>query len=971
MKRLTLLAGLTAGWLMATAQGVPAFRNFSPDEYHASNINNDVAIGADGTVYVANFEGLMYYRNVDWRTIHTPGISRITVVYRDKDNVIWVGGHNYFGKVVEKANGELALKTVEIKNGFHGEVEEIWEDKGILQFYVDTENIIYEVVDGKVRISRILTDESSHNIGISDVLATDALIKDRKVVVLTDTLLTLPLDQKQKAVVRRGMGLSIADSHNRELYQLNEENGLCSNNVVYLDYDGRGTLWGVADNGVFAVAIPSIYSRFTINEGLPGEVLSITEYEGRKYVGTNNGLFCLEGKRFHRVGNIINACWDLKRSDNGLLAATANGIYRILPNGKVEHQTSASSMSILVDGSQFYSGEMDGVYLADISGNNRTKVCDLEKATKIIMDAAGTVWLQSIYGEIWRKSSSDKHFKPFRQDKETEAMATLVAVDGKMIIAKAESASPFPYPAFSSVDENGVTWLTNNEGKALYRWKGGKRLDDMSRQLYPFHHLSIRSLYSKGNEVWIGTDHGIWIINTNNEDPRLNHKPQLWCSVILNSDSVLWEGHGAYIHSLPHLGSEDRNLLFTYSVDYTPLVGTVLYRYKLNDGPWSAWANDQDTEFNNMNYGSHKLMIQALLEDGTVTEPVEISFWITPPFYLQWYMLIIYLGLLVLTVYALFRYRLHRLSVEKVRLEEVVQERTAEVVRQKDEIEEKSKSLEKALDELSDAQNELIRQEKMATVGKLTQGLIDRILNPLNYINNFSKLSEGLVKDIEANIEDEKERMDEDNYEDTKEVLDMLRGNLQKVGEHGQSTTRTLKAMEEMLKDRSGGIVRMDLTGLLRQDKEMLDKYYEKDIADYHIDIVFDVPGQSVFINGNAEQLSKTLMSLLGNGIYAVKKKVVKMEEDKNDYHPEVALRLKSDDKHHVITIRDNGTGIGETIINKIFDPFFTTKTTAEASGTGLYLSREIIQNHGGDIHVESVKNEYSEFTILLPALKE
>jgi len=123
----------------------------------------------------------------------------------------------------------------------------------------------------------------------------------------------------------------------------------------------------------------------------------------------------------------------------------------------------------------------------------------------------------------------------------------------------------------------------------------------------------------------------------------------------------------------------------------------------------------------------------------------------------------------------------------------------------------------------------------MATVGKLTQGLIDRILNPLNYINNFSKLSEGLVKDIEANIEDEKDNFDEENYEDTKDVLNMLRSNLQKVGEHGQNTSRTLKAMEEMLKDRSGGIIDMNLTQVLQLNEKMVDKYYTKEIAEHHI----------------------------------------------------------------------------------------------------------------------------------------
>ena len=303
-----------------------------------------------------------------------------------------------------------------------------------------------------------------------------------------------------------------------------------------------------------------------------------------------------------------------------------------------------------------------------------------------------------------------------------------------------------------------------------------------------------------------------------------------------------------------------------------------------------------------------------------------------------------------------------------MRLENIVQERTAEVVKQKDEIEEKSKSLETALKDLGEAQNELIRQEKMATVGKLTQGLIDRILNPMNYINNFSKLSEGLLKDVETNIDDDKDKMDAENYEDTKDVLNMLRTNLQKVGEHGQNTTRTLKAMEEMLKDRSGGIVPMDLAAVLRQDHEMLGKYYEKDIAQYGIKTRLELPEGELRINGNADQLSKTFMSLLGNSIYAVSKKAQRQQ-----YQPEVSIivsNIKPQTSNLItITIRDNGIGIEGTIIDKIFDPFFTTKTTGEAAGVGLYLSREIVQNHGGDISVNSVKNEYSEFIITLPAI--
>jgi signal transduction histidine kinase len=297
-----------------------------------------------------------------------------------------------------------------------------------------------------------------------------------------------------------------------------------------------------------------------------------------------------------------------------------------------------------------------------------------------------------------------------------------------------------------------------------------------------------------------------------------------------------------------------------------------------------------------------------------------------------------------------------------MRLEAIVQERTAEVVKQKDEIEEKSKSLETALSELSEAQSELVRQEKMATVGKLTQGLIDRILNPLNYINNFAKLSEGLVDDARANIEDEKDRMSPENYDDTIDVLTMLKGNLQKVGEHGSNTTRTLKAMEEVMKDRSSGIIKTDLVSMMHKDKEMLNTYYEKDITKYHIKCVFECPTTPIYIMANPELLSSSLMSLLNNSLYAVKKKAKRKE-----FTPEIDVTLTKKNDLAQIVIRDNGIGIEDTIIHKIFDPFFTTKTTGEASGVGLYLSREVIQNYGGDIRVASLKDEYTEFTIIIP----
>jgi len=963
MKR-TLLYGMMLLWAcVAAAQGIPFIKNYTSDDYHAHNRNFDVITTDDGSVFIANFEGLLYYNNVEWRIIHTPGITRITVIYKDRNNEIWAGGYNYFGKIQRKGNGELYLQTVGKQGAFRGEVQEIWEEKdNSLNFFVNDGNI-YEVKDNQFHIKKQISKERL-GIGLSDVVDIDKLEETGKAEVLSDVTQREPLGNGLVAVVKRGQGLVITDNNGKELYTITETNGLCTNSVVYIAYDGHGRLWGSTENGIFSIAIPSAFSCFTRNEGLCEEVLSIAEFNGKKYVGTIDGLFCQEGKRFVNIGLGNHACWQLTVTSQGLMAATSNGIYCLAANGAIRQLSSMASNSFLDLGTEILSGEIDGVYAINKATNARNMVCKLEKVTKIMKDQKGVIWLQNIYGEVWCKQSNDKEFHSYHS--KTNDAATIVPTMNSIMVVGAEAEKPFPYPLFSYLDHTGITWLTNSEGKSLYRWKDGKDLDDLKYLLRPIEKVTIRAMFVQDNEVWLGNDAGFTIINTKENDPALNTKPKLLIRTIkLRNDSVVWGGYGELPTSL-FFKSKENHLTFTYSLDFETVIGENLYRYQLNDGNWSAWADDKDVEFTNLPYGSYTLKIQGRDGFGHETEVVSFEFAIAYPFYLKWYMICLYILLFGVCVYGLVQLRLRQLEKDKLQLEKVVQERTAEVVKQKDEIQEKSESLEKALDDLHSAQNQLIRQEKMATVGKLTQGLIDRILNPLNYINNFSKLSQGLVKDIEANIEDEKDNMSEDNYEDTVDVLGMLDGNLQKVGEHGVNTTRTLKAMEEMLKDRTGGVVEMDLSSVFKQDEEMVDKYYAEDIAQYHITTKFNYPESGVMVKGNPDQLSKTFMSMIGNAIYAIVKKA-----QRKPYEAVLSLDATVADGMVSIVIRDNGIGIEEKILDKIFDPFFTTKTTGEASGIGLYLSHDVVQNYGGNITVESVKDEYTQFTITLPTITE
>ena len=933
---LFILSPLHLFTLSTFSQGVPFFRNYTAEDYRANKLNYDAESDGLGNIFIANFEGLMYYDHAEWHILRTPGITRVTVVVRSSDNTLWVGGYNFFGKVARKANGEVELKRVGNSDLFTGEVNKIFERDGKIRFLVNN-GFIYQVEGENVKVWKPV-DSKSLKIGVLDVVDVEALERGEKNVVKDGVIMEERLDNGLKAIIRKNVGIAIINDKNEELYTMTDANGLCSNDIVHMSYDGRNQLWAATAKGVFALQIPSAYSRFTTHEGLIGTVLSISEMGGKIYAGTDDGLYRQDGRHFVKVTQVPHSCWELKKSSNGLLAATEDGVYRLYPDGKVQRLTIVGAMSLLEEGSQIYSGEADGVYLIQSDGKRR-KVCSMDNAQKIVKDNKGTIWAQSLYGKVFYKKTNTDKFQLYKSGNKSETMQTVVLISGEAIVVSAEDTKPFHYPLLSVADGNGVTWLTNNEGKRLYRWKNGKRLADLDQLLFPIHEMPIRAIYTRQDEIWLGNDNGLTIINTKAKEPLLAIKPQLFIrSVILNGDSILWGGFGTMPEKLQNLSYSENNLTFTFSLNYQSIVGTTLYRYQLDNGQWSAWTADTHAKFNNIPDGNHTFSVQA--QDAMNRKPdiVSIKFHIVPPFYKRWYMYLVYFIILSALVYLMVRLRLRKLENDKIRLEQIVQERT----------------------------NQVVKLEKMATVGKLTQGLIDRILNPLNYINNFAKLSEGLVKDVKANIEDDKDNMDEENYEDTLDVLEMLGGNLQKVGEHGQNTTRTLKAMEEMLKDRTGGVVDTEVTTILKQDKEMLEKYYAKEIAEHHIVVDFQIPAQEIVIKANPEQLSKSFMSFFVNSIYALIKKA-----QRTSYTPTLSAKINSDGKTINIIIYDNGIGIEETIINKVFDPFFTTKPTGEASGVGLYLSNEIIQNYGGEISVKSIKDEFCEFTITLPAITQ
>ena len=877
--------------LPVASQGLPLIRNYTAAEYGGHNRNYDIEIGEDGTVFVANFEGLLYYDRARWRMIHAPELRRVTVVFRDSMGTLWVGGFNFIARLQKRPNGELYLQQISGKDTFKGEVIEIFEEEASVQFVV-SDNNIYEIEKAAIPTVKFKKHLNAKLLtGVeSGIISLEALKTSAEDAFLRDTTLTVNLDSDLQVKVKKGSGLIVCDGKGRKLYTINEANGLCSNHVSYVAYDGHGVLWGATANGIFAIELPSIYSYFLPKDGMTGRALTITAFNGKIYVGDTNGLFVVEDWQYKPVAEIDNICWTLCLGRDGLMAATSSGIYRIAADGRVSRLTSNATTALLVDGDKVYAGEPDGVHLYHTGKNS--KINGLPLVTEISKDARGNLWFKNVHGET-------AHIGDYKAPADTSQIS-----------------SPL---------------------------------------LTPFKDVKIKVRYLHDDHLWIGGDEMLAVIDMGRKDlTKLTDRHHVrFCSIVMGNDSVLWGGYGDRPQELQRLGSDERHLHFFYALDYAPLTGKTHYRYRLDNnnlfgtkGQWSAWTDRQDVEFLNLPYGSFTLSVQAQLANGELSEVATVDFSIAYPLLMRWYMVVLYFLAFAFMIYLLFRYRLKRLEKEKVKLERIVEERTAD---------------------LRNAQDELIRQEKMATVGKLTKGLVDRILNPMNYIINYSKMSNDLLGDLKENIDHNKEQIDKNDYEDTLDVLDMLTKNLTSVHQFGQNTTRILKAMEEVLRDRTGGYGDITLLPVLQQVEKQFAKHHAQEQEQYGIRPVFDLPADPMPLYGNPDMICKAVTNLLDNAAYAVVKKIQKDPQ----FVPEISLAVSIAEGKYSLKVRDNGTGIEEKNLGQIYDPFFTTKTTGEAAGVGLYLTREIIQNHGGDVSVASVQDEYTEFIITLPKVKK
>ncbi|WP_245986534.1 PAS-domain containing protein [Azospirillum thermophilum] len=287
-------------------------------------------------------------------------------------------------------------------------------------------------------------------------------------------------------------------------------------------------------------------------------------------------------------------------------------------------------------------------------------------------------------------------------------------------------------------------------------------------------------------------------------------------------------------------------------------------------------------------------------------------------------------------------------------------------IRIEDELRQAKERAEAAARELREAQQQLVVQEKMASLGQLTAGIAHELKNPLNFVNNFAELSGELLDELCALISPLSAQLDPDQKADFDELVGSLHSNLRKIAEHGRRADGIVKSMLAHSRGGSGEWRNTELNVLIEESLALA--YHAARAQDREFNVSFNrhYDPAAGTLDLVPQDMSRVLVNLFTNAFYSVRRR--QRDGGENDYRPQLTITTIDCNDKVQIKVHDNGAGMSKPVIDKLFTPFFTTKPTGEGTGLGLSLSYDIVvHQHRGRFDVSSVENEYAEFTITLP----
>ncbi|MBQ4408811.1 MAG: HAMP domain-containing histidine kinase [Bacteroidales bacterium] len=265
-------------------------------------------------------------------------------------------------------------------------------------------------------------------------------------------------------------------------------------------------------------------------------------------------------------------------------------------------------------------------------------------------------------------------------------------------------------------------------------------------------------------------------------------------------------------------------------------------------------------------------------------------------------------------------------------------------------------------------QEQLKRQEKLASLGLLSAGIAHEVQNPLNFVINFGKMSQKLVRDIIEIIDDNKDKLSSDDVDDLDAAADDLQSNLEKILSHSERAVNIVRDILLMSRGKENEFLPTDVSRIVKEYVWLSYHSMRANFKNFNISIKEQYEAGAPLIKVIPQDLSRAVLNVMNNACYAVWQR---QQKDGKDFSPEISVCVKFEDGSVVITIADNGDGMTDEVKQKLYENFFTTKPAGQGTGLGMAITRDIIENkHKGKISFESELGKGTSFRFEIPAEK-
>ncbi|MFI5185097.1 MAG: two-component regulator propeller domain-containing protein [Chitinophagales bacterium] len=727
-------------------------------------------------------------------------------------------------------------------------------------------------------------------------------------------------------------------------------NGLPDNSVKNILQDSEGNLWIGTRNGLSKFD-GKTFTTYTIKQGLAGDYISAIAEDkpGDFWIGTDRGLSHFDGKSFtnYRLshaegGNYIRSL--IKDNDGNIWMGTQGG------------------------GLNRYDGKSVLTYTTGqgLPDNVVTQVA-LTHEGNIVIGTNNGVAILTGYKPVTTTSTNNSNNKADENNYPPQnSLSNADLQNYTPVFEKYNSKTGYPVKDVNRgqhaifLDSKGMLWIaTGSEKSGLMRFD----YTSLNKNNTP-PELNILAI-KVDNEAICWND----LVNTKNNTYKSKLKSDSAVTPASVTEEVTTFGKplnvaqredmrakykGIEFDAISRFYPVPQNLILPYShnnitIEFAAIEpakpSLVQYQYKMEgyDKNWSTPANITSAAFGNIYEGTYQFDVRALSPSGVWSDPIKYSFVVLPPWYRTWWAYLVYVLLFLFALRVFSKWREKNLRNEKEKLGKIVDERTAE--------------LKQSFEDLKSTQSQLIQSEKMASLGELTAGIAHEIQNPLNFVNNFSEVNKELLVEM-------KDEIKKGNMNVVDAIVNDVIDNEEKINHHGKRADAIVKGMLQHSRSGTGQkelvninaiadeCLRLSYHGLRAKDKSFqanLKTDFDESINKFPL---------------MQQEIVRVFINLFNNAFYAVNEK---HKQNISGYEPTVLVSTKKVADKVLISVRDNGPGIPQKVLDKIFQPFFTTKPTGQGTGLGLSLSYDIVKAHGGEIKVNTREEEFTEFVVHLP----